>query len=256
MENLFRILVVVALAVGVYAVAGRPDAPESAGGSDRDPEDVRRIAALEKRVRELESRSVAPAPDAEPDARPVTAEAAVAPSVATAIESAVDRRLDERLPTFREKLVKEYRLDEPKSALEAVVAAKPKTLEEIGEEIGLNGNEIDFIRAEREAQQREILGLFKDEGETDEAFLTRMQAVAEDPEAQAEMQQKIMTKMMSGGGLGKIMAIQGKHDKAIRDRIGPERFRKYQSMRSGLEGGSNLALGFNVMREESPDDGR
>ncbi len=250
MEILFRCLVVVALAVGVAALIGGPDAPENTGPV-RDPDDVRRIAALEDRVRTLESRGGAPAPAPHADGEAPSPEAAAEPALAASIE----RRLDERMAAFREKLVQEYRLDEASAGLPVIAKAKPKTLEEIGEEIGLNGHEIDFIQAEREAAQREIMGIFKDEGESDEAFEMRMKDLADDPEAQAEATQKMMQKMMTGGGLAKMMTIQAKHDKAIKERIGDDRYRKYKSLEGGLRGDSRMSLGFE-MRADTSGGGR
>jgi hypothetical protein len=249
MEVLFRCLVVVALALGVTALVGQPDAPEVTR-SERDPDDVRRIAALEDRVRTLESRDVAPAPATPADGVARSTELAAE----TALAAAIDSRLDERMVEFRENLVKEYRLGEAGSDLRVAAKAKPKTLEEIGEEVGLNGNEIDFIRTEREAAEREIMEILKDEGESDEAFELRIKDLADDPEAQTAAMEKIMTKIMAGGGLGKMMAIQAKHERAIRERIGNDRYKKYKALEGGLRGGNSMSLGIKMGMDTSDEE--
>jgi hypothetical protein len=250
MDVLFRCLVVIALALGVTALVGRPDVPE-ATRPERDPDDVRRISELEERVRVLEKRDVAPAP---PRAAEGAAVSADVPEPA-ALTAAIDRRLDERMGAFRETLVRDYGLAASHGGHPTVVEAKPRTLEEIADEIGLNASEVDFIRAERRAAQREMMAIFKEEGETDEEFQERLKDLAADPERRAEATQKIVRKMMSEGGLAKVMTIKAKHDRAIRDRIGDDRYEKFRKLEGDLEGAGRLSLGLEV-RTDTPDGGR
>jgi hypothetical protein len=110
----------------------------------------------------------------------------------------------------------------------------PESVEEIGEILKIDANQMVEVKALRLKAEDEIIGMLKKEDETVDDFRARMEGVDEDPERLAAATGEFVKKM-ADGGWATMMKVDREYTAALKELLGDDTAKKFKRLSRGID---------------------
>lgn len=254
MDTGFRLLTLIALGMSAVAYLKTGDTPALEVQETSDLH--RRLVQLEREIDDLKKRPASAGSGGSYLEGLSSRTAHTASQVALGRDQVLEMVRDEmrrdhehELERVRHLILDDYGLqpgDRPTSPGGGPGMSELLTPDQAAEQFGFSSLDMDAIREHRERARQEMMAFFFGESVSETEIRDKLERARTDATVQEELKQVMIKKMFEDNGMSKIMALELRHDKELRERLGDEKFNLYKANEDKIDFGDQVGMNLNL----------